>query len=176
MIYDWVLAYAYDYDGVWFTDRRKVNRCSDGCYVSLHPDLGPHSLCVLATVRPTAGTEGSSSTLWVPVVCASAHNSHLGRHFPRLRQHTTVAARATERAWLKSRDNGGRETVVAFSISAAVSWGDQVCAVKRLNYPRISGIQTEAPRRGPSTGDQRALRGVRWTGGEVEYIGEYECV
>ncbi|TNN87999.1 hypothetical protein EYF80_001580 [Liparis tanakae] len=27
-----------------------------------------------------------------------AHNSHLGRHFPRLRQHTTVAARATERA------------------------------------------------------------------------------
>ena len=66
--------------------------------------------------------------------------------------------------------------MVAFSISAAVSWGDQVCAVKRLNYPRISGIQTEAPRRGPSTGDQRALRGVRWTGGEVEYIGEYECV
>lgn len=66
-------------------------------------------------------------------------------------------------------------TVVAFSISAAVSWGDQVCAVKRLNYPRISGIQTEAPRRGPSTRDQRALRGVRWTGGEAEYIGEYEC-
>ncbi len=66
--------------------------------------------------------------------------------------------------------------MVAFSIPAAVSWGDQVCAVKRLNYPRISGIQTEAPRRGPSTGDQRALRGVRWTGGEAEYIGEYECV
>lgn len=66
--------------------------------------------------------------------------------------------------------------MVAFSISAAVSWGDQVCAMKRLNYPRISGIQTEAPRRGPSTGDQRALRGVRWTGGEVEYIGEYVCV
>lgn len=63
--------------------------------------------------------------------------------------------------------------MVAFSISAAVSWGDQVCAVKRLNYPRISGIQTQAPRRGPSTGDQRALRGVRWTGGEVE---EHECV
>lgn len=66
--------------------------------------------------------------------------------------------------------------MVAFSITAAVSWGDQVCAVKRLNYPRISGIQTQAPRRGPSTEDQRALRGVRWTGGEVEYIGEYECV
>lgn len=46
--------------------------------------------------------------------------------------------------------------MVAFSISTAVSWGDQVCAVKRLNYPRIFGIQTEAPRRGPSTGDQRA--------------------
>ena len=66
--------------------------------------------------------------------------------------------------------------MVAFSISATVSWGDQVCAVKRLNYPRIFGIQTEAPRRGPSTEDQRAFRGVRWTGGEVEYIVEYECI
>lgn len=54
--------------------------------------------------------------------------------------------------------------------------GEQVCAVKRLNYPRISGIQTEAPRRGPSTRDQRAGRGVRWAGVEVECKAVYECI
>lgn len=42
--------------------------------------------------------------------------------------------------------------------------GTKYVAVKRLNYPRISGIQTEAPRRGPSNrgskGSERECGGL----------------
>lgn len=86
----------------------KINRCSYGVFVRMHPYQGPHSLCLLATQRPGAGTEGSGSTSPGRCGLRLSMNSHLGRHFPRLRQRTTVAAQATERAWLKSKDNGGR--------------------------------------------------------------------
>lgn len=111
-----------------------------------------------------------ASPFWISAVGSSAHNSHLGRHFPRLRQHTTVVAGAAERDWLKSGTIEGERARWHFPSLPLSPRGDRVCAVKRLNYPRISGIQTEGPRRGPSTGDQRDWRGVRWTGGKVEHI------